>query len=71
MRPDKTTTKTTTCMVFDESAKFKRVSLNDVNYRGPKLKCDIFDVLLRFRKFGVHLYESRTVWTQHLVKMSA
>ena len=50
-KPDKTTTKTR--IVFDASAKCNRISLNDVIHQGPKLQQELFDVLLRFRKFPV------------------
>ena len=45
LRPDKSTTKTR--IVFDASAKFKGVSLNDIVFQGPKLQNDLFAVLLR------------------------
>ena len=48
VRPDKATTKTR--VVFDASAKYQDVSLNDQINQGPKLQRDLFDVLLRFRK---------------------
>ena len=51
MRPDKETTKTR--IVFDASAKYEGVSLNDVIYQGPKLQRDLFGVLLRSRRFPV------------------
>ena len=50
-RLDKETTKTR--IVFDASAKHEGVSLNDVIHQGPKLQRDLFDVLLRFRRFPV------------------
>ena len=53
VRPEKTTTKTR--VVFDASAKFNGLSLNDVIFQGPKLQRDIFDVLIRFRHFPVAL----------------
>ena len=53
VRPEKTTIKTR--VVFDASAKCNGVSLNDVIYQGPKLQRDVFDVLLRFRRFPVAL----------------
>ena len=31
------------------------VSLNDVIYQGPNLQCELFDVLLRFRRHPVAL----------------
>ena len=46
VRLDRTTTKTR--IVFDASAKFGGISLNDVIYQGPKLQRDLNDVLLRF-----------------------
>lgn len=51
VRPDKETTKTR--IVFDASAKFDGISLNDVIHQGPKLQRDLFDILLRFRRFSV------------------
>ncbi|CAG2212809.1 unnamed protein product [Mytilus edulis] len=53
IRPDKETTKTR--IVFDASAKFMGISLNETIHQGPKLKQDLFDVLLRFRKYPVAL----------------
>ena len=44
VRPDRATTKTR--IVFDASAKFEGISLNDVTYQGPKLQRDLNDVLL-------------------------
>ena len=46
LRPDKPATKTR--IVFDTSAKFSDVSLNDIVLQGPKL-LDYFAALLRFR----------------------
>ena len=51
IKPDKETTKTR--IVFDASAKHKGISLNDVIHQGPKLQRDLFDVLLRFRRFPI------------------
>ena len=51
IRPDKETTKTR--IVFDASAKCNGVSLNNVIHQGPKLQQDLFDVLLRFRRYQV------------------
>ena len=45
LRPDKSTTKTH--IVFDVSAKFNDVSLNDIVLQGPKLQSDLFAVLLQ------------------------
>ena len=36
LRPDKATTKT--CIVFDASAKYEEILLNDQIYQGPKLQ---------------------------------
>ena len=44
LRPDKATTKTR--IVFDASAKFNEVSLNDIVLQGPKLQNDLFAALL-------------------------
>lgn len=51
IRPEKDTTKTR--IVFDASATCEDISLNDVIHQGPKLQRDLFDVLLRFRRFPV------------------
>ena len=53
VRLDRATTKTG--HVFDASAKFGKIFLNDVNYQGPKLQRDLNDVLLRFRRHPVAL----------------
>ena len=53
LRPDKSTTKTR--IVFDASAKFNDLSLNDIVLQGPKLQSDLFAVLLRFRRDPVAL----------------
>ena len=50
-RFDKSTTKVR--IVFDASAKFKGISLNDTILPGPTLQRDVFDVLLRFRHHPV------------------
>ena len=46
---------TKTPIVFDASAKFGGISLNDVIYQGPKLQKDLKDVLLRLRRHPVAL----------------
>ena len=53
VRLDRTTRKTR--IVFDASAKFGGISLNDVIYQGPKLQRDLNDVLRRFRRHPVAL----------------
>ena len=53
VRPEKTTTKTR--VVFDASAKFNGLSLNDFICQGSKLQRDIFNVLIHFRRFPVAL----------------
>ena len=53
LRPEKSTTKTR--IVFDASAKFNGISLNDIVLQGPKLQNDQFAVLLRFRRNPVAL----------------
>ena len=50
-RPQRSTTKTR--IVFDASATFQGISLNDHILPGPKLLTNLFDVLLRFRRFPV------------------
>ena len=50
-RPERSSTKTR--IVFDASAKFQGISLNDHILPGPKLLTNLFDVLLRFRRFPV------------------
>ena len=41
--------------MFNASAKFNGTALNDVIYQGPKLQNDLFNVLLRFRRYPVAL----------------
>lgn len=53
VRLDRATTKTR--IVFDASAKFGGISVNDVIYQGPKLQRDLNDGLLRFRRHPVAL----------------
>lgn len=53
IREDKETSKLR--IVFDGSARIKNISLNDQIHEGPKLQKDIFEVLLRFRRFKVAL----------------
>ena len=63
LRPDKSTTKTR--IVFDASAKFNDLSLNDIVLQEPKLQSDLFAVLLRFRRDPVALMcdiKGRTGW---------
>ena len=50
-RPERSTTKTR--IVFDASAKFQGISLNDHILPGPKLLTNLFDVLLRFCRFPI------------------
>ena len=50
-RPVKDTTKIR--IVFDALEKCQGISLNDAMKQGPKLQRDLFDVLLRFRRFPV------------------
>ena len=40
-------------IVFDASAKYEGILLNDRIHQGSKLQRDLFDVLLRFRRFPV------------------
>ena len=51
VRNDRATTKTR--VVFDTSAKFNGVSLNDRICQGPKLQRELIDVLLRFQRYPV------------------
>jgi len=51
IRMDRTTAKTR--VVFDASAKYNGVSLNDLIYCGPKLQQDLFDALLHFRRYPI------------------
>ena len=53
LRPEKSTTKTR--IVFDASAKFNDLSLNDIVLQGLKLQSDLFAVLRRFRRDPVAL----------------
>lgn len=48
VHPEKTTTKVR--IVFDASAKYNEISMNDTISQGPKLQNELFDVLLRMRK---------------------
>jgi hypothetical protein len=48
-RPDRATTKAR--IVFDASAKHHGVSLNEMILPGPKLLSNLFDVLMRFRRY--------------------
>ena len=38
-------------LVFDCSAEYKGKSINNSSLQGPKLTCDLFDILIRFRQF--------------------
>ena len=53
VRKDRSTTKVR--IVFDGSARYNSTALNDVIYQGPKLQNDLFNVLLRFRRYPVAL----------------
>jgi len=53
VRKDRPSTKT--CIVFDASAKYHGVSLNDVIHQGAKLQQEFFDVLIHFRRYPVAL----------------
>ena len=50
---DKSTTKVR--IVFDCSAKYDGVALNDVIHAGPRLQNELFDVLVRFRRNPIGL----------------
>ena len=66
LKPDKSTTKTR--IVFDASAKYEDVSLNDVLLQGSKLKNDLFAVLLRFRRDPVALMCDEEMFLQIKLK---
>ena len=51
VKQDRSTTKVR--VVFDAATRYHGVSLNDVVFQGPKLQHDLFDVLLRFRRYPV------------------
>ena len=53
IRPDKATTETS--IVCDASAKCEGISLSDVIHQGPKLKRELFSVLIRFHKQAMAL----------------
>ncbi|KAJ8034197.1 hypothetical protein HOLleu_20937 [Holothuria leucospilota] len=53
VKPDRETTKVR--IVYDASAKYNGLSLNDVILNGPKLQTDLFDVLLNFRRNKIAL----------------
>ena len=40
-------------LVFDAAAKQNGICLNDVLHTGPKLQMDIFETLLKFRRFKI------------------
>ena len=42
-------------MVFDAAAKWQGICLNDKIHQGPKLQTDLFEILLRFRRFNIAL----------------
>ena len=51
VKQDRSTTKVR--IVFNAATRYHGVSLNDVVFQGPKLQHDLFDVLLRFRRYPV------------------
>ena len=51
IKPEKATTKIR--IVFDGSAKFNDICLNDVVEKGPKLQQDLFKILCQFRSAPV------------------
>ena len=53
VKPERETTKVR--IVFDASASYNGVSLNDVVHQGPKLQRNLQNVLMRFRKHSVAL----------------
>ena len=54
LRPDKETSKTR--IFFNAFAKFEGISLNYNIHQGPKLQRDLFNVLLRCRRYPVVLH---------------
>ena len=54
VRKDKHSTNTR--IVFDASAKYCGISLNDAIYQGPKLQPGLLEVLICFRRYPVALY---------------
>ena len=53
VRPDKATTEAS--IVCDASAKCEGISLSDVIHQGPKLKREIFSILILFHKQAIAL----------------
>jgi len=53
VKKDRSTTKV--CIIFDASARYNGFALNDVIFQGPELQINLFDVLLRFRRYPVAL----------------
>jgi hypothetical protein len=53
VRPDRDTTKVR--VVFDGASQHRGVSLNDAILDCPKLQNDLFDILVRFRRFPIAL----------------
>ena len=51
LQPNRSTTKTR--IVFDGSVEHDNIALNDIIHTGPKLQRDLFQVLLRFRRFPI------------------
>jgi len=49
-----------THVVFDASAKYNGISLNDLIYCDPKLQQELFDVLLRFRRYPIAIIHDIT-----------
>ena len=50
-RPEKETSKIR--IVFDASAKYQGVALNDFVLKGPKLQQNLFNIICRFRRYPV------------------
>ena len=53
VRKDKPSAKTR--FVFDASAKYRGISLNDAIYQGSKLQQELLEVLIYFRRYPVAL----------------
>ena len=64
IRMDRTTTKNR--VVFDASAKYNGISLNDLIYCVSELQQELFDVLLHFRTYPIAIVCNITEMYLHL-----